>query len=135
MKEMARILVVDDSMMMRKTIRAILEKAGHTVVGESTDGERAIADYETFLPDLMTLDITMPGLNGIDVTKRITASHPDANIVIVSALGQKRMVFEAVESGAKNFIVKPVAGDNLLAVIRLVLEQASPIKDAVEASA
>ena len=132
---MARILVVDDSMMMRKTIRAILEKAGHTVVGESANGERAIADYEAFLPDLVTLDITMPEMSGIVVTQRIMQRYPEANIVIVSALGQKRMVFEAVESGAKNFIVKPISGDNLLAVIHLVLGQASPISAAVEALA
>lgn len=121
MNNMARILVVDDSLMMRKTLRSILEKAGHTVVAESADGEKAVADYEVFQPDLVTLDITMPGMSGIDVTKQIIRRHPEANIVMVSALGQKRMVFEAIESGAKNFIVKPITAETLLSVIELVL--------------
>lgn len=132
---MARILIVDDSMMMRKTIRTILEKSGHTVVAESVDGEKALADYAVYRPDLMTLDITMPGMSGIVVTQRIMQRYPEANIVIVSALGQKRMVFEAIESGAKNFIVKPISGDNLLSVIDLVLGQSPPTKGAIEASA
>ena len=132
---MAKILVVDDSLMMRKTIRSILEKAGHSVVAESGDGEKALADYETFLPDLMTLDITMPGKNGIEVTKEIIRLHPEANIVMVSALGQKRMVFEAIESGAKNFIMKPVTAETLLSVIDLALakEPATPQDQAATA--
>ena len=132
---MAKILVVDDSLMMRKTIRSILEKAGHSVVAESGDGEKALADYETFLPDLMTLDITMPGKNGIEVTKEIIRLHPEANIVMVSALGQKRMVFEAIESGAKNFIMKPVTAETLLSVIDLALakEPATPQNQAATA--
>jgi len=125
---MARILVVDDSFMMRKSIRTILEKAGHTVVADCADGEKAIFAYDIHRPDLVTLDITMPGMNGIAVTKQLMKSYPDAKIIIVSALGQKRMVFDAIESGAKNYILKPITGDNLILVINLVLGISSPLE-------
>ncbi len=119
---MAQILVVDDSLMMRRTIRRILEQGGHTVVAESGNGEQAILDYEQHQPDLVTLDITMPGLNGIETLKRIISSHPQAVIIMVSALGQNRMIFEAMQAGAKNYIMKPISDEKLLSVIDLVLE-------------
>ncbi|MDR3566353.1 MAG: response regulator [Negativicutes bacterium] len=119
---MARILVVDDSLMIRKTLRIVFERAGHVVVAESANGEQAIAHYTQFHPDLVTLDITMPGLNGIETLKRILASDPNANVVMVSALGQKHMVFDALQAGAKNYMLKPLNEEKLLAVVSLVLE-------------
>lgn len=118
---MARILIVDDSIMMRKTLRTILMRAGHTVEAEAANGEQAILYYTNHRPDLVTLDITMPGLNGIEVIKRIKEIDPDANVVIVSALGQKHVVFEALQNGAINYILKPITEEKLLSVVNMVL--------------
>jgi len=120
---MARIMIVDDALMMRTTLRKILEIAGHEVVGEAINGEQAILNYPKYQPDLVTMDITMPGQGGIETIKQIMAAHPGANIIVVSALGQKHIVFEALQNGAKNYVLKPVRQENLLTVIGLVLEQ------------
>lgn len=122
---MAQILIVDDSMMMRKTLRTILQRAGHLVSAEAANGEQAITYYANHRPDLVTLDITMPGLNGIEVVKKLRELDPDANIVIVSALGQKHIVFDALQNGAKNYVLKPITEDKLLAVVNMVLSQSS----------
>ncbi len=120
---MARIMIVDDTMMMRATLRRFLEKAGHEIVGEAINGEQAIINYSQFQPDMVTMDITMPGLGGVEAIKQIIEVHPAANIIVVSALGQKHIVFEALQAGAKNYILKPIIEDKLLSVISLVLEQ------------
>lgn len=121
-------MIVDDALMMRTTLRRILEKAGHEVVGEAINGEQAIVNYSQFQPDLVTMDITMPGLGGIETIKQIIAAHPQANIVVVSALGQKHVVFEALKNGAKNFVLKPITAENLLPVLDLVLEQPNSVE-------
>lgn len=118
---MARILVVDDSLMIRRTLKIIFERAGHVVVAESANGEQALAHYAQFSPDLVTLDITMPGLNGIETLKKILTHDPDANVVMVSAMGQKHMVFDALQAGAKNYMLKPLNEESLLSVVSLVL--------------
>lgn len=123
---MARVLIVDDSLMMRKTLRRILEKAGHEVVGEAVNGEQAIFHYPETRPDIVTMDITMPGLGGIETIKRIIQSDPAANIVVVSSLGQRHIVFEALQNGAKNYVLKPISEDKLLKVIDLVLAHSRP---------
>ena len=120
---MARIMIVDDALMMRMTLRKILEKAGHEIVGEAINGEQAILSYPKCQPDLVTMDITMPGLGGIETIKRIVESNPAANIVVVSALSQKNLVFDALQNGAKNYVSKPITEDKLLPVINLVLGQ------------
>ena len=120
---MARIMIVDDALMMRTTLRKILETAGHEVVGEAINGEQAILNYPKCQPDLVTMDITMPGQGGIETIKQIMAAYPNANIIVVSALGQKHIVFEALQNGAKNYVLKPIRQENLLTVIGLVLEQ------------
>lgn len=125
---MARIMIVDDTLMMRTTLRRFLEKAGHEIVGEAINGEQAIINYSQFQPDLVTMDITMPGLGGVEAIKQIMESHPTANIIVVSALGQKHIVFEALQAGAKNYVLKPIAEDKLLSVVSLVLEQNSLAK-------
>ena len=116
-------MIVDDTMMMRATLRRFLEKAGHEIVGEAINGEQAIINYSQFQPDMVTMDITMPGLGGVEAIKQIIEVHPAANIIVVSALGQKHIVFEALQAGAKNYILKPIIEDKLLSVINLVLEQ------------
>jgi two-component system chemotaxis response regulator CheY len=120
---MARIMIVDDALMMRTTLRRMLEKAGHEVVGEASNGEQAISQYPQCRPDLVTMDITMPGIGGIETIKRIAADYADANIIVVSALGQKHIVLEALQNGAKNYVIKPIQEDRLLAVVQLVIEQ------------
>ena len=118
---MARILVVDDARIMRKMIGSILIKAGHTVVGEAADGGEAHLMYKTHLPDLVTMDITMPGINGIDAVRLIMQDYPKAKIIMVSALTQKNMVFDALQLGAKHYLIKPVTYDSVVSVIQKVL--------------
>jgi YesN/AraC family two-component response regulator len=109
---MARILIVDDSMIMRRNLKTILTEAGHTIVGEAN---------ATHMPDLVTMDINMPVMNGIESVKRIIEIFPDARIVMISALEQRHMVFEALKSGAKHYIVKPIVEDKVIEVITQVL--------------
>lgn len=118
---MARILVVDDSTIMRKNIASILIKAGHAVVGEAADGREGHLMYRTHLPDLVTMDITMPGINGIDAVRLIMQEYPKAKIIMVSALDQRHMVFEALELGAKHYLIKPVTYDSVVTVVQKVL--------------
>jgi two-component system chemotaxis response regulator CheY len=123
--QMARIMIVDDTLMMRTMLRRTLEAAGHEIVCEAINGEQAIINYAQFRPDLVTMDITMPGLGGIETIQSIIASDPLANIVVVSSLGQKHIIFSALQSGAKNFVLKPVTEERLLPIINLVLGQAA----------
>jgi len=112
-----RILVVDDAMFMRKMLGDILRNAGHEVVGEACNGNEALQMYREYLPDLVTMDITMPECNGIDGVKKIKGEFPDAIVLMVSAMGQENMVIESVQSGAKGFIVKPFDTDKILTTI------------------
>jgi len=118
---MSTILVVDDSAIMRRNLVTILTQAGHTVVAEAINGGQAHLFYRTHLPDLVTMDITMPGLNGIEAVKLIMKDYPDAKIVMVSALSQKNMVFEAIELGAKHYLIKPIIAETVISVVNKVL--------------
>jgi len=104
---LARILIVDDAMFMRVTLKNILTKEGHEVVGEAENGEEAVAKYQELKPDVVTMDITMPKMDGIAAVKAIMGNDPSAKIVMCTAMGQKNMVLEAIQAGAKDFIVKP----------------------------
>lgn len=117
---MANILIVDDSCIMRRNLRVLLTKAGHQIVAEASDGMQAYQEYVKHRPDLVTMDITMPVMNGIDSLKQIIASDPEARVVMVSALDQRNMIFEALESGAKHYILKPI-NEKTLEVIEEVL--------------
>jgi len=117
---MANILIVDDSCIMRRNLRILLTKAGHTVISEASDGMQAYQEYLKHRPDLVTMDITMPKMNGIESLKQIIAADPDAKVVMVSALDQRNMIFEALQSGAKHYILKPI-NDQTLEVIQEVL--------------
>lgn len=123
---MTNILIVDDSILMRRNLRILLQQAGHNVVAEASDGMQAFSEYEKHLPDLVTMDITMPLMNGIDSVKKIIAKYPQANIVMISALDQKNMVFEAIQSGAKHYILKPITIEKILSTINSVLQISSP---------
>jgi two-component system, chemotaxis family, chemotaxis protein CheY len=113
---MAKALVVDDAAFLRMTIKRILEPAGFEVE-EAEDGSVAVEVYDTFQPDVVTMDITMPVKNGIEAVKEIISKDPGAKIIMVTALGQEQMVVDAITAGAKSFIVKPFQPDRLLHTI------------------
>lgn len=118
---MARILIVDDAKFMRMTLSNILLKGNHEVVGEAENGKEAITLFNQLQPDLVTMDITMPEMNGIEALKEIKQNHASAKVIMCSAMGQQKMVVEAIESGAKDFIVKPFEENRVLEAINRVL--------------
>ncbi|AIE59779.1 response regulator [Bacillus methanolicus] len=118
---MAKILIVDDAKFMRITLSNILKKANHEVVGEGETGKDAIELYRQLNPDLVTMDITMPEMSGIEAVKEIKKEFPQAKVIMCSAMGQQKMVVEAIEAGAKDFIVKPFDEARVLDAINRVL--------------
>lgn len=118
---MARILVVDDSKIMRKKLEKMLQEAGHEMVAEATDGQDAFEKYQAVMPDLVTMDITMEGMDGIAAVKQIVNDFPDAKILMLTSLGHKDKVVQAVSSGAAYYLVKPVKQEKLEEAIKKVL--------------
>lgn len=118
---MANILVVDDAAFMRMMLKDILTKGGHEVVGEAGNGLEAIDQYGKLKPDLVTMDITMPEMEGIEALKRIKTDDPKAKIIMCSAMGQQGMVVQAIQAGAKDFVVKPFQADRVLEAITKAL--------------
>lgn len=119
---MARIMIVDDSTVMRRNLRLVLERGGHEVVAEAVNGTQAIMKYGSEKPDVITMDITMPSMDGLDATRSILSKWPDAVIIIVSAMGQKTMILEAIEYGVKNYILKPFDDRKVLDTVSAVLK-------------
>lgn len=119
---MANILIVDDSRTSRRILRGILEGDGHTIVAEATNGQEGYDFYLQHMPNLVTMDITMPILGGVESLKKIKADYPDAKVVMVSAAGQQHNMLEAVQNGAAEFIAKPFDVDEIKRVINTVLE-------------
>ena len=103
----ARILIADDAIFMRMMIKDILTKNGYEIVGEAGTGTEAVLKYQQLKPDLVTMDIVMPEMGGIEAVKSIIKIDPNANILMCSAMGQKALVIEAIQAGAKDFVVKP----------------------------
>lgn len=122
-----RILVVDDAIFMRRMISEILEENGMEVVGESDTGLGAIEQYRELQPDLVTMDIIMPEMNGIDAVRKIMAIDSSAKIVMCSALGQQALVQEAIAAGAKDFLIKPFNPSRVVEVLSKVLNQTSTV--------
>lgn len=120
---MANVLVVDDAAFMRMTIKKMLEAHGHTVVGEAGNGLEAIKKYSELNPDVVMLDITMPEMNGVDALKNIKQLNPAARVIICSAMGQQAMVAQAIQYGAKDFIVKPFEEDRLIASVEKIMSR------------
>ncbi len=118
---MAKVLIIDDAKFMRMTLSNIIMKGKHEVVGQGENGIDAIRLYRELKPDLVTLDITMPEMNGIDAVKEIKKEFPDAKVIMCSAMGQQKMVVEAIEAGAKDFIVKPFDEGRIIDAINRVL--------------
>ena len=113
MTRLYSVLVVDDAAFMRLAIKNVLEKSGFKVVADAKNGREAIEKYIENRPDIVTMDITMPDMTGIDALKKIIEFDPKAKVVMISAMGQERMVKEAIISGAKNFIVKPYKEEHI----------------------
>ena len=113
-----RVLVVDDAAFMRMMVKDILSKNGYEVVGEAENGMKALEKYQELKPDLVTMDITMPEMDGISAVKEIKKVDPNAKIVMCSAMGQQAMVIEAIQAGARDFIVKPFQPDRVLEAVR-----------------
>ena len=113
-----KILITDDAAFMRMMLKDILTKGGYEVVGEAENGQMAIDKFKELQPDLVTLDITMPELDGIGALKGIKAVDPNAVCIMCSAMGQQAMVIESIQAGAKDFIVKPFQADRVLEAVR-----------------
>lgn len=116
-------LIVDDAVLMRKMLGNIIKsQMGFVIVGEATNGLEAVDFAERLKPDVITMDITMPEMNGIEAVKRIRQLSPNSKIIMVSAMGQQGMIIDAVKLGAKDFIVKPFEEERVLSSIRRVIE-------------
>lgn len=119
----ARVLVVDDAIFMRKMISDILEGNGMEVVGEADTGALGVEKYKELKPDLVTMDIIMPEMNGIDAVRQIVANDSQARIVMCSALGQQALVQDALTAGAKDFLIKPFNPSRVIEVVTKILSQ------------
>ena len=115
---MAKVLIVDDAAFMRISIKNMLTKNGYEVVGEAENGRVGVEKYKELAPDIVTMDITMPEMSGIDALKEIMKFDASAKVVMVSAMGQEAMVRDAIISGAKGFIVKPFKEDGIIAAMK-----------------
>lgn len=118
---MKRIMIVDDSLIMRINLKKIFEKYGHQVVAEAANGLEAIDKYSDVHPDLVTMDITMPQLDGISALQRIRLLDDNACVVMISALGHELKVIEAINKGARHYLVKPLKEDVVINTINTIL--------------
>lgn len=118
---MPSVLVVDDALFMRTTISNMFLEWGFDVVGKASNGEEAVQLFKQKHPDLVTMDVTMPVKSGLEAAKEILSEHPDANIIMVTALGQQRLIVEALELGVKDFIAKPFDATHLEIIVNKVL--------------
>jgi two-component system chemotaxis response regulator CheY len=118
-----KIMIVDDAAFMRMMIKNILVKNGYDVVGEAENGRQAVGLYTDTKPDLVTMDITMPEMDGLEAVKAIRSNDPSAVIIMCSAMGQQSMVMDAIQAGAKDFIVKPFQQERLLQAVERALSR------------
>ncbi len=117
---MSKVLIVDDSLLLRNIIKNQLSAQGYEIVGEAKNGEEAVEMYSNTKPDLVTMDITMDGMNGLDAAKEILANDAGAKIIMVSALGEDEIMSKAIKLGVKDFIVKPFVPDRLISAVKKV---------------
>ena len=119
---MANILIVDDSRTSRKMLRNILEENGHKVVDEAADGQEGVKKYQATKPDIVTMDITMPIVDGVEALKMIKAMHSEAKVIMVTAAGQRNKMIECIKEGADEFLTKPFEQGEILVVISKIME-------------
>lgn len=119
---MPKVLIADDAAFMRMMLREILTEGGYEIVGEAANGSEACDLYKQTKPDLVTMDITMPKMDGITALKNIVAEDPQAKIIMCSAMGQQAMVIEAIQSGAKDFIVKPFQPQRVIDAVKKLVK-------------
>lgn len=112
-----KILLVDDANIIKLMLRKILVEGGYEIAGEASTGEEAVKKYTELKPDLVTMDITMTGMGGINALKAIREIDPDAKVIMCSAMGQKYLVMDAIKAGAVNFIMKPFEADKVLEAV------------------
>lgn len=122
---MLNILVVDDSLIIRKTLTAQLEKIGHTVVAQAKSGQEAIELYGEYLPDLVTMDISMPIMDGIESLKEIKNNYESAKIIMITSRGEEKLVMESLTRGARGYILKPITREKLETAISKVYPEFS----------
>ena len=116
------VLICDDAAFMRMMIKDILTKNGYNVAAEAENGAKAVEKYQETKPDLVLMDITMPEMDGIQALKKIKQIDPNASVVMCSAMGQQAMVIESIQSGARDFIVKPFQPDRVLEAVKKAVE-------------
>ena len=121
------ILICDDAAFMRMMIKDILTKNGYNIAGEAENGAKAVEKYNELKPDLVLMDITMPEMDGIEALKKIKAGDPNAMVIMCSAMGQQAMVIESIQSGAKDFIVKPFQADRVIEAVKKVIGESDGI--------
>lgn len=121
------VLIVDDADFMRDILREIVQDLGWNVAGEAADGAQAVALYRQQRPDLVLLDITMPGMDGNEALKAILAFDPEARVVMITALGQKEQVLAAIKLGARDFIIKPFDTERVAATLTRLLGMPEPV--------
>lgn len=119
---MPTVLVVDDALFMRVAVSNMFKEWGFEVVGEASNGKEAVELYKKLQPDLVTMDITMPVMSGLDAVKQIIPAFPNAKIIMITALGQQRIIVEAIENGAKDFVTKPFEPNQLKMVVDNILD-------------
>ncbi len=117
----ARVVVVDDALFMRRHLRDLLEDAGHRVVGEGSDGDQLVALYETHRPDLVTLDLVMPNVGGLEALEALLGAHPAATVIVCSSVSDERSILEAIGLGARDYVLKPVQPAKLLDAVAKAL--------------
>jgi len=118
-----KIMVVDDALLSQKKLTATIEDLGHHVIAAVSNGTQALTAYDQYLPDLVTMDITMPDMDGITATRWILGRHPEARILIVTSHAERNTVLDALEAGAKGYIIKPFQADRLSQAIKRAMVQ------------
>ena len=120
-----KVLIVDDSLIAVKKLTLMLEAMGHQVVGTAGTGAKAVDAYRTCNPDLVTMDITMPDMDGVEATVKIVSEFPSARIIMVTSHGQERMVIDSLDAGAKGYVLKPVRTEKLSDMIDKVMARST----------
>ncbi|WP_342759740.1 response regulator [Kineothrix sedimenti] len=120
---MASILIIDDSRTSRKILKEVLESAGHKVVGEAANGEEGVGLYRELKPDLVTLDITMPVMNGLEALEHLIEEDKKVKVIMITAAGQKEKMVKAIKEGAADFITKPFEAEHVIEAVNRLLER------------